>query len=540
MEFGDKGFVMVAAAEARLDAARRDAEIADAERAAALRLFEQEERAKAEEAEARLDELRRAVATDEAVKEEARRLHMLEMAEAEMSLAASGRAADLASVAIAAAGAPLLSSLSETGPEVARSSLTPSAPAQHVAVIDAGASFDDEDDMLRLALMLSLEDSNASSPPTPLATSGVERSPLAAPASWPPDASLHSPPVPAPPTSPSSSGSVPIRTSQRKAALFTFLTEADLDHYGPVLIAEGFTGVDDLADATYEELIVIGFKNAEIKRLRRFLQSRAEAGGDSTGGSGVSGGVSSQGDVGIGWGSVDGVGGNFNHAVGGSNSGVSDDVKNSSPDAAQCDVGDASAVAGGSRADQGVVGTPCMSENETCPSAHRSEEKGEFPLSSYPTVSSKQSGGRSLVLPPSPAFAATRLSGPVEPSTPSSSHGGAEAANDGGFSQGVVPGSNKVPGAVALALALGAGAQNGSGAVSAQGGGTRGTGSRWARGEGAQSGGAGWAHGGGAQGGGAGWAHGGGAQGGGAGWAHGNGAQGGGAGGGGWAPSPRV
>ena len=112
----------------------------------------------------------------------------------------------------------------------------------------------------------------------------MERSPLAAPAAWPPDASLHSPPVLAPPTSPSSSGSVPIRTSQRKAALFTFLTEADLDHYGPVLVAQGVSCVDDLVEASNDDLSEIGFKKFELQRLRRFLWSRAEAGGDTSGG----------------------------------------------------------------------------------------------------------------------------------------------------------------------------------------------------------------------------------------------------------------
>jgi hypothetical protein len=86
-----------------------------------------------------------------------------------------------------------------------------------------------------------------------------------------------------------------------------------------------------------------------------------------------------------------------------------------------------------------------MSKYMTCEISSL-EVKVELTNQSHPTVSSSQSGGLSLVLLPSPADAATRLSGPVEPSTPSSSPGGTEAANDGGFSQGVVLGSNKVPG----------------------------------------------------------------------------------------------
>jgi hypothetical protein len=120
------------------------------------------------------------MAAAKAEEEEARRLHKLRMAEAEASLAAPGRAADLASAAIAAACTPLLSSLSETGSEAARSSLMPPAPAQPDAVIDAGARFEDEDEMLHLALMLSLQDINATLPSIQLATPGVERSPLAA------------------------------------------------------------------------------------------------------------------------------------------------------------------------------------------------------------------------------------------------------------------------------------------------------------------------------------------------------------------------
>ena len=58
------------------------------------------------------EQLRRAMATDEAEKEEARRLHKLKMAEAEVFLAAPGRAEDSASATIGAAYAPLLSSLS--------------------------------------------------------------------------------------------------------------------------------------------------------------------------------------------------------------------------------------------------------------------------------------------------------------------------------------------------------------------------------------------------------------------------------------------
>ena len=122
------------------------------------------------------EQLRRAMATDKAEKEEARHLHKLKMSEPEVSLAASRRAADLASASIGAACAPLLSSLSEAGWEAARSSFMPPAPAEPVAVIDAVARFEDEDDMLQLALMLSLQDINAISPPVPLANSGGERS----------------------------------------------------------------------------------------------------------------------------------------------------------------------------------------------------------------------------------------------------------------------------------------------------------------------------------------------------------------------------
>jgi hypothetical protein len=173
------------------------------------------------------------------------------------------------------------------------------------------------------------------------------------------------PSAPVAPSSPSSSGSVPTRTSQRKAALFTFLDKADLEKFGPVLIAEGLTGVD-------EELIVIGFKNAEIKRLRRFLQSRADVGdgGACAEVNLIQVGSSSNSDS-------DFKGGDKSYAGGGS-SGVSVGVKISSQDAAQCDEGAAPAEEGRSRDAQAEDMTPCRSKQVPRPLANRFVGKEDF------------------------------------------------------------------------------------------------------------------------------------------------------------------
>ncbi len=75
------------------------------------------------------------------------------------------------------------------------------------------------------------------------ATLGVERSPPAAPASWPPGANLHSPPLLAPPTSPSSL-ELGLSREACEVDLLTFLVKARQDHFGPAIL-EGFTSVDN-------------------------------------------------------------------------------------------------------------------------------------------------------------------------------------------------------------------------------------------------------------------------------------------------------
>jgi hypothetical protein len=154
--------------------------------------------------------------------------------------------------------------------------------------------------------------------------------------------SLHSPPA----------SEIELSLEAILAALFTFLTEADLDQYGQVLVAQGVTCVDDLVEASNDDLSQIGFQKFELQRLHRLLRSRAEAGGDATGGSGAIGGGFSQDGGGISCGSGAGVGSVKIHAGGDTSSDVIHGAKNSSQDAAQCGEGAASAEAGRSRDDR--------------------------------------------------------------------------------------------------------------------------------------------------------------------------------------------
>ena len=80
--------------------------------------------------------------------------------------------------------------------------------------------------------------------------------------------------------SPSPTGVESFQNEGHKDALFTFLNKAEVDLgiFGQALVARGFSSVNDLSEAPDAELVAIGFKNPEIRRLRRSLHSRADVG----------------------------------------------------------------------------------------------------------------------------------------------------------------------------------------------------------------------------------------------------------------------
>eukprot|EP01051_Picozoa_sp_SAG22_P036704 SAG22_NODE_17931_length_296_cov_0.781726_1_plen_92_part_01 len=67
--------------------------------------------------------------------------------------------------------------------------------------------------------------------------------------------------------------------------LTVFLAASRLDHHEKLLVGGGYTAIDDLKDADDTELIELGLKKPEVRRLRRATAAAAKgAGGASAGG----------------------------------------------------------------------------------------------------------------------------------------------------------------------------------------------------------------------------------------------------------------